>query len=293
MVHIIGKVLKKRSLGVIILKMFKKSSSKALFSILLVSGISGSALAAPSITSHQAIYELDLKSATAASDVKTIDGKTHYTLKQVCDGWTSSENYAISFGFEEGGSANFISHYKTWESEDGSSFTYDIVENSDAMGEKAFQGFANSTGDSAEAFHSDGDGGMRALPENTVFPIHHMMALLDAAQTSSPVIRQSHMFFGGEIDDSLYFISAIMGEKKDEAPSKSLAKRLGEFAEDSYWPLSISYYNPDAQEAEPEYAITFQLQNNGVIRGYTVDYGEFRMRAKLNKIADVDAISCD
>ena len=270
-----------------------KTSSKLIFSTIFAFGLTGKALASPSLTSHEAIYELDLKSSTASAEVLTIDGKTHYTLKKVCDGWTSSENYAISFGFENDGVANFISHYKTWEAEDGSSFTYDIIENSDAIGEKSFEGFANSIGELVEAFHSDGNGEMRTLPKDTSFPINNLLEMMEQARESAPVFSRSHLFFGGEIDDSLYYISAIMGKKKTNVPKKNLAKTMGDLAENSYWPLSIAYYDPQAQGVEPEYAIAFQLQDNGIIRGYTVDYGSFKMRATLKKLDQIDPEPCE
>ena len=272
--------------------MMMKPASTAIFSTLLTLASVSVAQATVSLSSHQAIYELDLKSANAASEVQSVDGKTHYILQKTCDGWETSENYAISFGFNEGNNANFISRYKTWESEDGASFTFDIVENSNALGEKAFEGFANQNGDSTEAFHSDGDGAMRYLPDDTVFPVQHLLTLLNAAQEGTPVIRQSHMFFGGEIDDSLYFVSAILGPQKEDAPKRTLKKAMGTLSEDSYWPLSISYYKPEEQAAEPEYAIAFQLQNNGIIRGYTVDYGTFKMRAKLKTLTPLDPADC-
>ena len=262
-------------------------------SVIAVMGFGAATADAGSLTSHQAIYELSLKSASSAADVTVIDGKTHYRLKRLCDGWSSSENYAISFGFEKGQAANFISHYKTWESHENSSFTFEVLENSNTTGEASFHGFANRDGAKTEAFHSDGDGEMRALPKDTVFPVQHMMALMDAAEKGTPVIKQSHMFMGGEVSDSLYFISAVMGKKKPAAPKQGLARTMGALAEDQFWPLSIAYYKPDAQNAEPEYAISFDLQPNGIIRGYTVDYGTFRMEASLTKLEPIEPEACN
>ena len=198
--------------------MMIKPASTAIFSTLFTLAYISIAQASVSLSSHQAIYELDLKSANAASEVKSVDGKTHYILQQTCDGWETSENYAISFGFDEGNNANFISHYKTWESEDGASFTFDIVENSNALGEKAFEGFANQNGDMTEAFHSDGDGSMRSLPDDTVFPVQHLLTLLNAAQEGTPVIRQSHMFFGGEIEDLSISSLPFLAREKMKPP---------------------------------------------------------------------------
>ena len=248
---------------------------------------------AATLASYQAFYELDLKSTTAAAEVNSVSGKTHYVVKKVCDGWASSENYAISFGFEEGEPANFISHYKTWESDEGSSFTFEIAENSNATGEAIFEGFANNQDGKVEAFHSDGDGAMRLLPDDTIFPMQHLIGLLEAGKVSAPVIRQSHLFFGGEQTDSLYFISAVMGKKKSSVLQKDMAEKMGDLGENDYWPLTIAYYKPDAQESEPEYSIAFELQPNGVIRGYVVDYGSFSMQASLKTVEPIQPEDCN
>ncbi len=252
----------------------------------------GSAYAASAIAPHQAVYDFHLKSASSAAEVNTIQGKSHYTLTKVCDGWVSSENYAISFGFEQGQNSNFISHYKTWESEDGHSFTFEIVENSTVGGEESHEGFAQKTNTGAEAFFANSAGDMKNLPDDIVFPVEHLRSILQKAGDKSPVISQAHMFFGGEETDALYFISALVGNAKQGLPKEELAQTMGDLAQGKYWPLSIAYYKPDAQDAEPEYAITFKLQPNGIIREYIVDYGSFRMQAKLTKLMPVAEQTC-
>ena len=50
---------------------------------------------------------------------------------------------------------------------------------------------------------------------------------------------------------------------------------LGELGRDGSRNLHLAYYKPDAVELEPDYEINFTLQDNGVIRQYIVDYGDF------------------
>lgn len=244
------------------------------------------------LASHQAVYEFDLKSATSAADINSINGRTHYMLKKVCDGWVSSENYAISFGFIGGNSADFITQYETWESDENSSFTFETIEHSTVTGKASYQGFAHQRDGRIEAFHSDGDGRMRNLPDNTVFPIQYTIRLLEDAEAGGPIIRQAHLFFGGEVSDSLYFVSTVMGKKKSGQLQKTLAETMGTLGEDEYWPLSIAYYNPDATESVPEYSVVSDIQPNGIIRGYTVDYGTFTLRARLKKLEPLAPEEC-
>ena len=257
-------------------------------------GFVGSAFGGVSLASHEAVYVIEMKGVASGSEIATADGRSHYSLRKVCDGWVSSENYAVAFGFGEGGSSSFISHYESWESEDSRSFTFEVIENSNITGERSYEGFANSVGDIREAFHSDGDGEVRVLPSDTVFPIEHILSLMTEAEGGRVVVQQSHLFFGGEHEDSLYFINSIMGKKRAVEESLSeLSDILGGLGEDGYWPLSIAYYDPDSREAEPEYAIAFELQSNGIIRGYTIDYGSFRLRARLTQLDPLDPEICE
>ena len=67
---------------------------------------------------------------------------------------------------------------------------------------------------------------------------------------------------------------------------------LGNLAMDNYRLLRMAYFKPDAVEPEPDYEIEFMLQENGVIRQYIVDYGDFTMRARLMDITALEEPSC-
>lgn len=239
-----------------------------------ISSFSSSAFA--QFTSHRVVYDLDLDTVSAAAQVETIDGQTHYSLERVCDGWETIEDYAISFGFGQNAVSNFISHYQTWESFEGGTFTFAVTENSTLDGDNQYEGYANISDSDAEAYYSNSENGIRELPEDTLFPTSHLRHLLGLARQGVRV-SQSHLFLGGEEDGSLYFVNSVMGQRKTVKPDKT----LGDLAEDGYWPINIAYYDPESVTPEPEYEISFQVQDNGVIRAYTVKYSDFSMKATL------------
>jgi len=250
--------------------------------------LAGGSAAAGGFSSHFAVYDLDLKSSTSSSNVKTIDGRTSYRLQRSCDGWSAVEDYAIAFGVgDEGRVSNFISHYETWESHAGTAFSFNVVEHSTVNGENSYEGFANIDDGMGEAVFLESVEMSQELPENTVFPIQHMQDLLALARKGKKT-HQSTLFLGGERDDALYFVSSIIGNQKTVSPDEL----LGRLGQDSYWPLRIAYFNPDAAGAEPDYEIQFDIQENGVIRSYAVDYGDFVMRARLNSIEPVEEKGC-
>ncbi|MCE2517735.1 MAG: DUF1849 family protein [Alphaproteobacteria bacterium] len=242
---------------------------------------------AAGLVSYQAVYDIELRASSAAADVKTITGQTHFMFEDVCDGWSSVEDYAISFGFGDEGTSNFISHYETWEAKDGTSFSFSVLENSNIEGEQVFEGFANASSGIAESFHSIDGGVMSELPADTVFPSQHMVILLNKARAGES-LHQSKIFLGGDLDSSLYFVNAVMGKQRT-APAP---KALGSIGQEQHWPIPIAYFKPDSVTAEPEYEILFNVQDNGVIQSYVVDYGSFSMRAKVSAAQEITAPTC-
>ena len=65
---------------------------------------------------------------------------------------------------------------------------------------------------------------------------------------------------------------------------------MGLYSDDTLWPLRVAYFDPEANDAEPEYEIAFMIQPNGIIRSYVVDYGEFSMRAMMESFKQISKI---
>lgn len=259
--------------------------SKSIFSFIAIF-CAMPALAGAEMASHRAIYDIDIRKSTSASTVKSITGRTAFLIQRHCDGWQSVEDYAIAFGFEQGQSS-FISHYETWESANGKAFSFSVHENSTNNGFSQFTGFANLNNGRTEAYFIDEQDVTMELPEDTIFPISHMQQMLEQAQ-SGRKFQQSTIFLGGDHEDALYKVSTVVGARQDSTPGAD----LGQLADTSYWPLRIAYFRPDALESEPDYEIEFRMQDNGVIRSYIVDYGEFSMRGKLMEIEPLLEPTC-
>ena len=242
---------------------------------------------AKGLSSHQALYEINLWSSSSASSVESVVGRTSVSLKRACDGWHSAENYAINFGFNQGQTSEFLSHYESWESIDGSNFSFSVEERSTSNGQKTYDGFANVFAGFGEANYFGSEEGKKKLPSDTLFPVEHLKRVLEAASRGDYVYR-TNMFVGGEIEDSHYFVSSVVGAAKTDAPEVD----LGDLAGQHYWPLRMAYFDPEAVSAQPEYEIEFMVQDNGVILSYIVDYGDFSIRGNLSQISPLDEPVC-
>lgn len=239
------------------------------------------------MVSYEAVYNLDLWENTPSSSLESVNGKTFYSLSKGCDGWHSTEKYAINFLLTEGQSTEFISVYDVWESDKGDSFSFNINEDSSFDGKKSYEGFANLFAGYGEArFFGDADGAIE-LPSDTVFPLKHLTTLLKQAEAGNRVY-QSHLFIGGEADDAQYFTSTLIGNAKEMSADID----MGPYSDDTLWPLRVAYFDPEANDAEPEYEIAFMIQPNGIIRSYVVDYGDFSMRAMMESFKQISEKSC-
>ena len=94
--------------------------------------IAGTAQAAaiPELSTHQARYEMDLLSATQDSQMTSIKGKVKFEIKNDCNGWISSEDYLLEFGYGSGDSAIIVSHFESWEDKTGNLYSFEVHEGS-------------------------------------------------------------------------------------------------------------------------------------------------------------------
>ena len=233
--------------------------------------------AAIPLASHEAVYDVAIEDQSSTSSVRSVLGRTSFAMQRQCDGWRAVEDYAIFFYFEKD-SSNYLSRFESWESTEGDAFSFTLYEHSTRNGEERYMGFANTSANKAEAHFIDGTGEVMTLPAETVFPIGYIRKVLKAAHGGEKQIS-APLFTGGDYEDALHFVSTFIGQRKT-ADAEDL---LGGLAEDGYWPVRFAYFVPDSDEAVADYEIEFNLQDNGVIRSYLIDYGGFSMRGHLQE----------
>ena len=239
------------------------------------------------VTPHRAFYEMRLGKADQNSDVQAVIGRSAFTLGRDCSGWQTNEDYLIEFVGKEGNTNRIISSFKSWESDAGDMYSFEISERSSFQKEKDFTGYAKVTSDSGNAHFSIAVDDTMKLPADTYFPMRHLKAIIDGAEKGKTILAAS-VFTGADPDDALLATNTVIGGWKIEAP----VAHLGAFGQKGYWPVQTAYFKPAAKAAEPEYEINYSIQPNGVVRRYVIDYGDFTIIAKLIKLEALDAPYC-
>ena len=96
------------------------------------------------------------------------------------------------------------------------------------------------------------------------------------------------VFTGAEPDSALMRTSTVVGGWRDEPGDDE----LGQLGEDGYWQINVAYFKPASTAAEPAYEIAFSMQNNGLVRDYEINYGDFSITANLTSAEPVESQDC-
>ena len=242
---------------------------------------------AASIVGHRAFYEMRMGTVDKNASVQSVAGRSAFVLVQECSGWRSAEDYMIEFGSAEGRANRILSHFESWESENGDQYSFDISEKSSFQEDKDFGGYAEKNGEGGEAvFMLDANSSV-PLPKNTYFPMRHVRAIIELAGNGGKILAAS-VFTGAEPDDALMTTNTVIGGWQGVKSDVDLGPLDGK----GFWPVQIAYFKPTATSIEPEYEIQFWLQPNGVVRQYEIDYGDFSIVAHLVNIESVDSPEC-
>ena len=257
--------------------------------------LSGAPAFAYELVPHQVTYQLKLKQASQESQISEIKGRTQFSMIKECDGWKSAEDYLMQMVFEDGNEIYLASLFDSFENDAGSLFSFTIDERTSYDKPLTFDGFAElSSGatasqDSASgsAFFSIEPDTAVTLPEDTVFPIANTLEILARAEAGDSFYT-SHIFFGAKPDDALKKISVVIGKEQTADNNDTQSDLLMAY----YYPVNIAYFDPKSTDGVPSYEISFQMQKNGVVPYYTVDYGDFILQADLDDIKAEALPSC-
>ena len=242
------------------------------------------------LQSHEASYQISLNKAKKKTNIIDVKGKSIYRLQSQCHGWETKEDFSIVFFFSNGDFTKIENIFETFETYDGKSFQFYLYEKVDDIEKENFYGFANLLEEKRKSelvFISDKEKNINI--SNTVnFPINHLKKLIYEAKQNNK-IYQSQIFLGSELNVGEKIITAIIGLPKK---SKKIFKNIN-LIEENYWPINLAYFNPKSEKNEPEFNIYADLQENGLITEFRIDYEEFSIRLDLKNVNEVQAKKCN
>jgi hypothetical protein len=245
------------------------------------------AAGATPLAPHLAVYRLSLTDqANVANPFAEVRGGLVIEWRLACDGWLSRQRLAFVGALQEGGDLGHDVRFSSWEALDGSRMRYSYRSYDDQQLQEEFRGEARLT-PAAGGVASFTTPSQRQvdLPPHTVFPTEHFRQVLDKAFAGERFV--THQVFDGAGFDALTQITTVIGQPRT---IELLAGQGGERGR--AWPVSMAYYDLHAPSDTPKFEAGFLLGEDGVIRDVVLDYGDFRLNAKLEKLQMIERPAC-
>jgi hypothetical protein len=236
------------------------------------------------LAAHRALYELSLDStpARAGRQITAARGTMGYEVEDVCDGWATRQRLRMTISNSDGQDTDMDSDYATWESKDGLSFRFHMVQRSDSA-------TTNQTDGSASLTRVGGTGQVRYrlpkettadLPPGTLFPMTHTLAIINAAREGKKFVALP--LFDGTDDDGFEDSAIAVIDWKPP-----LANRYALLAPLASTRVRIAFFDHAKGEPTPSYEVAMRYWENGVADAMLMDFGDFVMNAKLTELAPI------
>jgi len=244
----------------------------------------------PSISAHRALYKLALDSAANGSVVTGAEGRMFFEWTDTCNGWAIDQRIDMSFSHAEGEGSSTTSTFTTWEAKDGTSYRYNIRRLVNGVPDEVLRGSATlpGKGKAGKANYTMPEATEVVLPEGTLFPTAHTLQLLQAAQSGKPMYTAT--IFDGDEGNGLSEISAVIGPSRAQTPEMVKSGVAG--TNQHWWPMRMAFFPGESKNPEPEYEMSTVMLPNGVTDSMLLDYGDFKIKATLEKVEFLPKPDC-
>lgn len=245
-------------------------------------------------SAHRALYDLTLHQARAGSGISSVTGKMAVEWKDSCSGWAFEYRSVIDVTFDEDAPVRLTSNAATWESGDGMTYRFSVRHKTNGKEIERIEGVArldrpNGAGRS-ELTHPEPQ--TIDLPKGTLFPVAHSLAIMKAAQRGGLPQFVSRTVFDGMDVRGLYQVNAVIGPDKPSATRKDSALPEGVKKKGPSWSVTLAYFALNSSKPEPDHEIRMRLFANGVADDLLMDFTDFVVRARINKVDLLPAPSC-
>ncbi|HVJ50860.1 MAG TPA: cell envelope integrity EipB family protein [Aliidongia sp.] len=239
---------------------------------------------------HRALYVMSLESAKPSSGVINATGTLGYEWGETCDGWTIEQRYDLSMQYEDDKPAKIGSSFVTWESKNGLSYRFNERKTRNGQLEEEIRGEATMkpNGGAGKANFNKPKEQSFDLPPGSYFPTAHTLMLIHKAEAGEHYVP-AQVFDGSEFDGPV-LVGTVIGNSIDKtliaAGVKSpLVTRQG-------WPMRLAFFPDSSKSERPDYELAMRLLDNGVSSEMTIDYGDYVVKAALQKIESLPHPAC-
>lgn len=244
--------------------------------------LGGSALPAAAIqlTPHRATYAISLDASTPANRVNGADGRIVYELRgNPCAGYSVQlrQNTALA---TEGGQVKSAVSTATWEDGEGNAYRFRVTNALNGETSEEADGVAERKDGKLVVKATKPEPDTVQLGKNILLPTQHVLRLIASAEKGEAILDAS-VFDGSPDAKKVYDTLSVIGRGVSDPKGLEDAATASDLAGRTRYPVTISYYERNADKQTPDYTISFDMFDNGVSRNLKLDYGEFALRGTL------------
>ena len=272
------------------------------------------AAAAVEIAAHRALYSMSLAGSKTDSGVTGAQGQMGYQWGETCDGWTVEQRYELTINYAESQDVNIVSNFVTWESKDGLRYRFNQKETRNGTVDEEIRGSAqlDGPGKGGTITFDKPQSQTMKLPPGALFPSAHTILLIQRAEAGDNFV--SRQVFDGATVEGAVLVSAVIGSKVEPKPKMEADPKADPAAKDDPspkaakddpknslndpvlqhpgWHVRLAFFPADPKAEKPDYELGMLLLDNGISRDMVIDYGDYTIKAKLNKIEALGKPHC-
>lgn len=242
-------------------------------------------ISAPHVyTPYQAVYGLSLREVRDSADILGLSGRLVFKLDgDSCNGYVSESRFVMQMARD--GAADILTDIRSsnWEAGDGSSFRFFTSTRMNGQTINSIEGTASQKDGVLTVEHKQPEAKTFRFEKQSLFPMQFHHKLMQAVKSDERFFAAS-LFDGGEEDgapvDVSAVLSALQSKKADGTLSGAPIAPV-----DAFWAVNMAYFNAgSAVDSGPDYEVRFELAQDGIERQMVLDYGDFVIDAKLEKL---------
>lgn len=230
---------------------------------------------------HKAIYEVKLIATRSGSQIINISGEMRYEWHPTCDAWISNHSFNLYYEYADAPPMQINSDFSTFETFDGKSLDYSSQRRRDGMLFEELRGRAvrDETG-KGEAVNTIPGTLSFDLPEGTLFPMQHTMAVLKAFKEGKKFLGAT--VFDGSDEDGPVEISSFMGGPVDAKRNFEDVPELDMSLIDTpAWKARLAFFPLNDPSETADYEMNLVFHENGIISDMMIEYDDFTISQKL------------
>lgn len=264
-------------------------------------GANQAAVAAPTVPflAHQAAYELSLLKSRRSPAVDGASGRILYSFTgSECEGYTTEFRQVSQVDTEGGKSKLSDMRSNSWEDAAGKTYRFHISTTTDQVVTSNVDGYAERTGDGIAVKLKQPSARTFTIGKDVVFPTEQVRRIIDAARDGKALLELD-VYDGSEDGQKVFHTLTVIGQAVpgNRAPATpDVGSTTDTLKSLTRWPVTVSYYDKSARgnagEQTAEYAMSFELYENGVSRALKLDFNDFVIGGAMSRFDIKSAKPC-